>query len=443
MFKNLFKSYETTALTNKVQNKEIPAEVIHAEVDAQEEIFLNQVKAILNKNDASKVEIEEKVKNKSDLMRKLGFTNAKNEINLDVTEKTKLNERLASENEQLNKSIDLFQQYKNTYPLDKIIPFEMFDTVLKKYNLIYSPSQAYIKDVPEKNLLEISNAKKTNNQDFIPNLYVINNVELKYSTWDLHSKTTRNDAEEVENFINQNPDVKFLDVANIYTNRIKSIAITKDKNILNNHDIYNLIDNYFDYDYSRPSIIKFIEETYKVYSSNLKLKSIQDLGEDFKRYSSDPLIKIYPLDALENMGKIGKIFKENKIEYISMWEEKVFEGKEITEKQKNIINEKIRNKFGCTKVFCGYTEVKRDCLFIAAPKSHFDLKSLETVNGLAYYYKTNVNVKIIQETKDPIAFNILGGNEKYPNGFVRILSKWGTEDDQSYIDPIVQNENLN
>lgn len=69
--------------------------------------------------------------------------------------------------------------------------------------------------------------------------------------------------------------------------------------------------------------------------------------------------------------------------------------------------------------------------FIAAPPSHFDLTGLQTTSKNGFY-------KIeITEVKDPIVF------EYCRNGFVRIISKWGTEDDQSYLDPALTNEKFN
>jgi hypothetical protein len=62
-------------------------------------------------------------------------------------------------------------------------------------------------------------------------------------------------------------------------------------------------------------------------------------------------------------------------------------------------------------------------LFISAPISHFDFK----------------NAKGVEKAKidDPIVF-------EYVNyGFVRIITKWGTPDDQSYLDPIVTNPQEN
>ena len=61
-----------------------------------------------------------------------------------------------------------------------------------------------------------------------------------------------------------------------------------------------------------------------------------------------------------------------------------------------------------------YEKIDRSGLFIAAPKSHFDLKDLK--KGEQGYFKTK---KIIQP-KDPIVF-------RYVRGGIQVLTKWGLE----------------
>lgn len=61
--------------------------------------------------------------------------------------------------------------------------------------------------------------------------------------------------------------------------------------------------------------------------------------------------------------------------------------------------------------------------------SHFDTTGLTqtSTNGFS---KTVIH----REVKDPVVFEFCKG------GFVRIISKWGTDDDQSYLDPSLRNE---
>lgn len=67
----------------------------------------------------------------------------------------------------------------------------------------------------------------------------------------------------------------------------------------------------------------------------------------------------------------------------------------------------------------------RQGLFIAAPKSHFDLKGLQN-KGLGFLSVS------ITEVKDPIVF-------RYVRGGIQVLSKWGLEAE----DEMLQNEILN
>jgi hypothetical protein len=69
-------------------------------------------------------------------------------------------------------------------------------------------------------------------------------------------------------------------------------------------------------------------------------------------------------------------------------------------------------------------ESKRRGLFIAAPKSHFDLKGLKQSSPFSF----NIFTPVIQE--DPIVF-------RYVKGGIQVLSKWGLEaNDEELVNPI-------
>lgn len=80
-------------------------------------------------------------------------------------------------------------------------------------------------------------------------------------------------------------------------------------------------------------------------------------------------------------------------------------------------DEYMRNTYGFTQPYIVDTVTniteKRTGLFIAAPKSHFDLKGLNK-KGKGFF-----NISII-EVKDPIVF-------RYVKGGVQVLTKWGLE----------------
>jgi hypothetical protein len=67
--------------------------------------------------------------------------------------------------------------------------------------------------------------------------------------------------------------------------------------------------------------------------------------------------------------------------------------------------------------------VKREGLFIAAPKDHFDLKGLKHITGTHGFFSTT------RIHKDPIVF-------RYVKGGIQIISKWGLEAS----DPMLVNE---
>lgn len=76
---------------------------------------------------------------------------------------------------------------------------------------------------------------------------------------------------------------------------------------------------------------------------------------------------------------------------------------------------------------CSMSLIKRsEGLFIAAPKSHFNLEGLSKVNKFGFMSLITV------EVKDPIVF-------RYVRGGIQVLSKWGLEGD----DERLQNEILN
>lgn len=71
-----------------------------------------------------------------------------------------------------------------------------------------------------------------------------------------------------------------------------------------------------------------------------------------------------------------------------------------------------------------FVALDKHALQIAAPASHFDPEYFNKINQKCTY--------VISD--DPIAFEYIKG------GFIRILDKWGTPDDQSYLDEGLVNE---
>lgn len=88
-------------------------------------------------------------------------------------------------------------------------------------------------------------------------------------------------------------------------------------------------------------------------------------------------------------------------------------------------------RYGDDYQFNKIEKINKTGLFIAAPKSHFDLKDLSKKSKFGFFNVT------VHEVKDPVVF------EYCLNNIVRIVTKWGTDDDKSYLDEGLINETLN
>lgn len=154
----------------EIQSKIITVKEIHDEVDGLESVFLNEVNEILN-SDALKVTKEER---KSELAMELGFINSSVVKEAEQIKDNRLT--LIQKTERAK----LLEEYKLSYPLDKIIPLSMFEEVCEKYGLIVAPVENYIKDIPEKNLLELKNSKPTSDEHYPDDFIVLSDVSFMY-----------------------------------------------------------------------------------------------------------------------------------------------------------------------------------------------------------------------------------------------------------------------
>lgn len=310
---------------------------IHNEIDSLEQHYIEEVTELLN---TLQIPTTDKVTQKADLMESLGFSKANETVKQGSKLKEEIKEvqiKTRTNKERLN----LINEYRLAYPNDKIIPMEEFEKVINKYNLIYAPSSAYIKDVPEKNLLEIKNSKMT-----IP----------------YHSAVARHVVTKVSLGWSAPPSAQNWDFSNIIIKPNK----------------------------------RYKESSLRVSDSS---RDLWDYVQPYSFSGTDEVVK-----AVSNRMKLSESFVKEHIRSVD------------------------------TK------PVERSGLFISAPKSHFDLTNLSK-DGREYYEKQKVKVTV---TKDPIAFYLLRGEENDVNReFVRIVSKWGTSDDQSFLDPIIQDERNN
>jgi hypothetical protein len=161
-----FKKRKVEAAPAVEEVRVITVQEIHDEVDGLEAQFLEEVNAILNSGALK----ETKEERKSKLAQELGF------VNSSIVKEAK--SIIENKNQLIKKAEDaeLLRMYKQHYPLDKIITISMFEDVCNKYGLIIAPVENYIKDIPEKNLLELKNSKPTLDEHKPTDFYVLSNV---------------------------------------------------------------------------------------------------------------------------------------------------------------------------------------------------------------------------------------------------------------------------
>lgn len=263
---------------------------IHNEFDTAQDRLLSEAKAIIANADK-----------KGERLAKVGFVN---------TPSAKLVPQIVKSKEQA----DLINYYQQHYPFQKFLTEEELERICKKYDLIFAPVANYIKDVPEKNLRDIENAKPLVRSHSMTDVY-----ELNIS--------------------------RGLDDFNRFLNLIghPSPLFTKEEEIAISREYYG----------------------------NHSPESWSFGG------SSDNML---------------------------------FYG--------------AKEKLKCDFRIESYSKTSRDGLFIAAPKSHFNLKGLNKSGTFGFL---NITVR---EVKDPIVF-------RYCKGGIQVLTKWGKEaEDSALVNPI-------
>lgn len=163
------------------------------------------------------------------------------------------------------------------------------------------------------------------------------------------------------------------------------------------------------------------------------IKDVPDKNVD-EMMSTKPLNGLHTADTIYIWRYEGDILKSAPKSVVK----KMMQGVEIPSNLRSSSAEYIcRSLFG--KNYTSWSgigvvhRVDRTGFHIAAPKSHFDLKGLDHVTQHGFFESTVVR----REPKDPTVF------EYCKDDLVRLISKWGTDDDQSHLDPIVLNEKLN
>ena len=174
MFKNLFKKSdvpsETLAIMEEIPVVEEPGKIseedklvkqIHNEFDTAQDRILREAEEILTE---LKIPTESAIERKARLMRELGFV--KNEVVVQARGLEVKREEIASKIQITKERAELLNHYKMAYPAEKFLTIDELDRICDKYGLIHAPIAHYVKDIPEKNLLEIKNCLHLKNEVF-------------------------------------------------------------------------------------------------------------------------------------------------------------------------------------------------------------------------------------------------------------------------------------
>lgn len=158
-------------LFNRKTQDELVLE-IHNEFDTAQDRLLqeaNDFMAFLN------VQSETDIERKAEQLKRLGFVNSEvvKKAETITTERAKTQQKIVESQEQA----ELIQYYKFNYPFQKFLTESELERICNKYNLVFASVDRYKKDVPQKNLDEISNATQLKEKDIEEDVYTIN---LKY-----------------------------------------------------------------------------------------------------------------------------------------------------------------------------------------------------------------------------------------------------------------------
>lgn len=300
---------------------QVTVEQIHAEFDSGEERILAECNEILK---TLNLIPESHIERKGKMLAELGFSNsepARQFAELDAKNKEIEKRKMIAQSQ-----AESILYFKNKYPYSKFITVNELNRICDKYGLIHAPVGNYIKDVPEKNVLEMSNRVKLDSADIAEDEYRLVGLKSDYLL-NLFGKT-------------------------------EPVFTLSDLDRINYPHKYALREWFLDK-----------KETWAYVAVNHGVDENNGVG------SSDVRYMMYGFDKIEKTGKNG--------------------------------------------------------LCIAAPPSHFNLEGLTKSSEFGYF-----NVESF-EVKDPVVF------EYCKNNIVRIITKWGTDDDQSHLDSSLTNEVMN
>lgn len=198
----------------KEKSKVNVVQLIHEEFDSTSARLLAEAREILNRPIPVFVNLENKVEQRAIRLRSLGFENAP-----DVIKEYGRQQKIATIEEQMKikteeytrqkAAASVIETYNTRYPFLKFITEEELDRICAKFGLIYAPVSKFKGEVPEKNLIEIENAKSVITQDLASNRYFYKPTDL------------RGQERILRKFFKKNPEVEIeSDAVNTYASHI-------------------------------------------------------------------------------------------------------------------------------------------------------------------------------------------------------------------------------
>lgn len=157
---------------------------IHLEIDTAQERLLFEAEEIIKGST-----LTEQIVTKAEKLKLLGF------IQTPIVKKVEEKQKIIVQN---RKQAEGIKYYRDKYPTLRFLTEEEFLKICNRYNLIYAPVSAYIKEIPDWNLEEIVSAPALDSEDLPPDVcsiqfdyfdYVSNEVRkwLNSQEWDLET----------------------------------------------------------------------------------------------------------------------------------------------------------------------------------------------------------------------------------------------------------------
>jgi hypothetical protein len=127
---------------------------IHNEFDTAQERLLEQANQLL---ESLEVPTESNIEQIASRLERVGFTSTP------VVQRAADLKKRREESQKLvvttKEQAELINYYKFTYPFLKFLTEDELNRICEKYSLIHAPTKNYIKEVPEKNLLDIEQSQ--------------------------------------------------------------------------------------------------------------------------------------------------------------------------------------------------------------------------------------------------------------------------------------------